>query len=141
MMVPQNPKPYLANSSLWEPPFFVRGRLCLCEVLKSWFDVSKSCSTNFDISNQSVVAEVDVSKGVLLQRVVLIGISKQQDSRSRIAVFDIPKDAVASFDILKAVGASFDISKDVGSEFWHLKKQKDFEDHEKQMWHLENSQT
>jgi hypothetical protein len=47
----------------------------------------------------------------------LIGISKQQDSRSRIAIFDIPKGVVASFDILKAVGASFDISKGVGVSF------------------------
>jgi hypothetical protein len=49
--------------------------------------------------------------------IVLIGISKEQDSRSRIAVFDIPKNVVASFGILKAVGSSFDISKDVGVSF------------------------
>ncbi len=113
---------------MWSPEKLIRR-------LKKLFDEFWYLEPN------SVFGEVDVSKGVLLQRVVLIGISKEQDSRSRIAVFDIPKDAVASFDILKAVGASFDISKDVGSEFWHLKKQKDFEDHEKQMWHLENSQT
>jgi hypothetical protein len=57
------------------------------------------------------------SQKVFCFRVVLIGISKQQDSRSRITVFDIPKNVVASFDILKAVGAIFDISKDVGVSF------------------------
>jgi hypothetical protein len=140
-MVLQNPKPYLANSPLWEPHTSSEEGMFLWSPEKLIRRLKKLFDEFWYLEPNSVFGEVDVSKGVLLQRVVLIGISKEQDSRSRIAVFDIPKDAVASFDILKAVGASFDISKDVGSEFWHLKKQKDFGDQEKQMWHLENSQT
>jgi hypothetical protein len=124
-------KPYQTNSSLWEPRSSSEEGFVFVKSWKSWFDVPKSCSTNFDISRPNrVSAEVDVSKGVLLQRSI--------DRYLETTGFEMSN---SRFWHPESCGSEFWHLERCGSEFWHLKKQKDFGDHEKQIWHLENSQT